>query len=93
MMSDVRHEQSVLSGLEYHFPENLPSFSFFGYTRRDMPPTVQDLQHYKQVIDAYKAKLRSIVGAHKKRVRTAMNEVDVRKANAIKQQLIQKKSS
>ncbi|MEO5928114.1 MAG: hypothetical protein ABIO72_05325 [Patescibacteria group bacterium] len=58
-----------------------------------MPPSVQDLQHYQQVLSAYKAKLRSIVTTHKKRVRAAMTEVDVRKANAIKQQLTQKKSS
>lgn len=56
-----------------------------------MPPSAQELQHYKQVMDAYKAKLHDIVATHKKRVRKAMNEVDVRKANAIKEELRNKK--
>lgn len=56
-----------------------------------MPPSAQEFQHYKQIVDAYKAKLRSIVSTHKKRIRSAMSEVDVRKANAIKEQLQQKR--
>jgi hypothetical protein len=51
---------------------------------------MQDLQQYQQVLGAYKAKLHSIVSTHKQRIRTAMNEVDVRKANAIKRKLQRK---
>jgi hypothetical protein len=59
----------------------------------DMPPSMQDIQHYQQVLGAYKAKIHNIVATHKKRVRAAMNEVDVRKANEIKQKLQQKKET
>lgn len=56
-----------------------------------MPPSAHEFHHYKQVVDAYKAKLRNAVSTHKKRITSAMSEVDVRKAHAMKAALARKK--
>jgi len=56
-----------------------------------MPPSPQDLRHMEQVLIAYKAKLHGIVSAHKKRLKQAIEEVDVHKARQIQMRVRSKK--
>ncbi|MFA5935908.1 MAG: hypothetical protein WC787_03585 [Patescibacteria group bacterium] len=54
-----------------------------------MPPSTQDLKHLHNVMVAYKATLQNIVSTHKKRVKKAMQEVDVEKVRAIREEVRQ----